>query len=171
MSTTCIFEPTHGSFRCATCGLEDQDHTFLHQITERAEGPDLDDIVRLIRYCRGHRIVHMVSGGSGPLGVRIIPSNSDAESVFVMEGFPEDKAHFVGPDGTVYEGPAVIICPMCWDSHGCSLPVGHDGDHVCEPEHHCGSRHDGSLRIDGPDPEDQWLTPLFDYRDGPPNRG
>jgi hypothetical protein len=27
-TTTCIFEPTHGSFRCATCGLEDQYHTF-----------------------------------------------------------------------------------------------------------------------------------------------
>lgn len=27
-TTTHPFEPTHGSFRCATCGLDDQNHTF-----------------------------------------------------------------------------------------------------------------------------------------------
>ena len=36
----------------------------LHVITERADGPDLDDLVRLIRYCREHDIPHAVDGGS-----------------------------------------------------------------------------------------------------------
>lgn len=23
-------------------------------------------------------------------------------------------------------------CPVCWGSHGCGLPEGHDGIHVCD---------------------------------------
>lgn len=30
----------------------------------------------------------------------------------------------VAPDGT-------DTCPVCWTSHGCDLPRGHPGDHLC----------------------------------------
>lgn len=31
-------------------------------------------------------------------------------------------------------------CPICWGSHGCSLPRGHEGDHVCGGELGCDDR-------------------------------
>ena len=27
--------------------------------------------------------------------------------------------------------PPVVECPICWGSHGCTLPRKHDGPHFC----------------------------------------
>lgn len=59
-------------------------------------------------------------------------------------------------------------CPALWRSHGCNLPAGHDGEHLC----------DGGCGLDGkgdrPGPDDnvwQWGTdglphkfPIVDHR-------
>lgn len=75
----------------------------LHVVTERADGPDLDDLVRLIRYCREHDIPHAVDGGSTKsFMVRTLPSHWRPHLV-AMEGLSLDEAHFIGPDGTVYD--------------------------------------------------------------------
>lgn len=31
-------------------------------------------------------------------------------------------------------------CEVCWGSHGCSLPPGHDGVHECGGENGCGDK-------------------------------
>lgn len=78
--------------------------TELHVITERAEArPDLGDLVDLILYLREHGIPHAVDGGSTKsFMVRTLPSHWRPH-LAAMEGMPLDEAHFIGPDGTVYD--------------------------------------------------------------------
>jgi hypothetical protein len=73
----------------------------LHVITERADGPDLDDLVRLIRYLREHDIrVAVYNGDDDP--VRL--GWSAPHGFFhVVEDSPLDEGYFVGPDGAVYD--------------------------------------------------------------------
>jgi hypothetical protein len=100
--------------RCPACVVEhDSGDPFergpqLHVITERADGPDLDDLVRLIRYCREHDIrlspgaTSMLAGmGTGQMILRLY--SPTVSSIVVVEGQPLPEGHFVGPDGTVYD--------------------------------------------------------------------
>lgn len=116
MTTPHPFEPVHGSFRCATCGLEDDTpgvHVFLpefdtvdlHTITERADGPDLHDLVHLIEYLREHAIPHMALTVARMTVQIRTGSNGDPvpDAHRWVEGEPHPEAHFVGPDGTVYD--------------------------------------------------------------------
>lgn len=75
----------------------------LHRITERDDDrPDLDDLVRLIRYLHEHDIPHAVDGGSTKsFMVRTLPRRWRPHLV-AMEGMRLDEARFVGPDGAVY---------------------------------------------------------------------
>lgn len=79
----------------------------LHSITARTDGPDLDDLVRLIRYCREHDIV-LTPGATatcnGPFRLRLYANPAKPiVTLAVTEGVPLDRAYFVGPDGTVYD--------------------------------------------------------------------
>lgn len=81
----------------------------LHVITDRADGPDLDDLVRLIRYCREHGVtlssgqtMLLASEMERPCPV-ILRLYGRTESTVIVEGDPLPEAHFVGPDGTVYD--------------------------------------------------------------------
>lgn len=74
----------------------------LHVITERTTGPDLDDLVRLVRYLREHKIAYRFSdtlthnaivGFDTPIGDRLAIIENDS----VM------GVTYVGPDGTVYD--------------------------------------------------------------------
>lgn len=83
----------------------------LHVITERADGPDLDDLVRLIRYLREHGIVHRTDTIGHPLDPdhhgHLTVRWWSVAPVNVAHCAIEDNtayvAHFVGPDGTVYD--------------------------------------------------------------------
>lgn len=45
--------------------------------------------------------------------------------------------------------PAEPECGVFWGSHGCDLPPGHDGDHVCDCEHSVDAQgSDGSFTWD-----------------------
>ncbi len=83
----------------------------LHVITERADGPDLDDLVRLIRYLREHRVEHNIRDAhTWEDGDYFDPARLTV--VFgicaITDGMPLPDlrgltAYFVGPDGTVYD--------------------------------------------------------------------
>ena len=76
----------------------------LHVITERADGPDLDDLVRLIRYCRDNDITFRPSGEQGNvMSVRVGAYPNGAWVWHFVENVPLPEAYFVGPDGTVYD--------------------------------------------------------------------
>lgn len=88
----------------------------FHVITERAEGPDLDDLVRLIRYLREHGIQHRTDTIGHPLdpdhhGHLTVRWWSVDETAFspvnvahcAIESNAAYSGHFVGPDGTVYD--------------------------------------------------------------------
>lgn len=84
----------------------------LHQITAHPDGPDLDDLVRLVRYLREHKITydHAGTGGGGSWGyalaVRWYPERDSIPVGYappkVTEGATATFA-FVGPDGVVYD--------------------------------------------------------------------
>lgn len=76
----------------------------LHVITERADGPDLDDLVRLIRFHRSHHRVPTVSSAITAEGQLRVEWEAGRLGRFrVTEGQPDPEAYFVGPDGTVYD--------------------------------------------------------------------
>ena len=77
----------------------------LHVITERADGPDLDDLVRLIRYLREHEIPHMaLTVARMTVQIRVNPGEGAPipDEHRWVEGEPV-LATFVGPDGVVYD--------------------------------------------------------------------
>lgn len=90
------------------CGCNHEWHELWHEITERSSGPDLHDLVRLIEYLREHDIGGVwgtsISGNRDWMSVRFRVPNSGRPrgQIAVEEGKPTE-AHFVGPDGTVYD--------------------------------------------------------------------
>jgi hypothetical protein len=87
----------------------------LHLITERADGPDFDDLVRLIRYCREHELCVSVNDSQplswddkvGQFAVRLY---GPQPAIVLWEGDPAPRgAHFVGPDGTVYDANREVL--------------------------------------------------------------
>ena len=78
----------------------------LHVITERADGPDLDDLVRLIRYLREHdlpvEIGYPALAQNLAVAHRATWKDRDHHWLFT-EGVQNKGAYFVGPDGTVYD--------------------------------------------------------------------
>ena len=81
--------------------------TDRHVITEREDGPDLDDLVRLIRYCREHDVVLTPGATStllGPLRLRLYSTPANGQmTLLITEGQALAEAYYVGPDGTVYD--------------------------------------------------------------------
>lgn len=83
----------------------------FHVITERADGPDLDDLVRLIRYLRQHDIDHVHIGSvmrvewshPNPIDDGTYKGRMARNAGVAEEGEPEPESYFVGPDGTVYD--------------------------------------------------------------------
>jgi hypothetical protein len=99
----------HENVGDGTIGCRNPWHEAWHQITEWADGPDLDDLVRLIRYCREHGVT-LSSGQTSLLASEmerpcpvILRLYGRTESTVIVEGEPLPEAHFVGPDGTVYD--------------------------------------------------------------------
>lgn len=110
---------------CPTCGSDDPKrwdhansidpggcanpwHEAWHVITERADGPNLDDIVRLIRYLREHDFAVRFDYS------RMRPTLSVTWELYeggttlrrrytVTESDTVGPGRFVGPDGTVYD--------------------------------------------------------------------
>ena len=76
-----------------------------HPIVETGgDAPDLDDLVRLIRYCRDRDITYRPSGEQGNvLSVRVGTHPNGAWVWHFVESVPLPEAHYVGPDGTVYD--------------------------------------------------------------------
>lgn len=78
----------------------------LHVITERADGPDLDDLVRLIRYLRHQglpvEIGYPALAENLAVAHRATWKGRDHHWLFT-EGVPNKGAAFIGPDGTVYD--------------------------------------------------------------------
>lgn len=109
-----------GENACATCDSTGSVPD-LHVITERADGPDLDDLVRLIRYLREHEVQYRVLDAvtyrerdrpdeyrHDPLSVLLYEPGVDyhprLRSLWtITENKPLAEAHFVDPDGTVYD--------------------------------------------------------------------
>jgi hypothetical protein len=80
----------------------------FHVITERAEGPDLDDLVRLIRYLRDHdfAVRFDYSRMRPTLSVTwelYADGNTLQRRYTVTESDRVGLGRFVGPDGTVYD--------------------------------------------------------------------
>lgn len=71
----------------------------LHRITERADGPNLDDLLNLIRYLRKHDLnAHVVHYNDA----KVLAVDLDNGWGW-HEGGPLGDERFVGPDGTVYD--------------------------------------------------------------------
>lgn len=83
----------------------------LHVITERADGPDLDDLVRLIRYLRGHRVQHSLRDAHtwedddlfDPARLTVAFGKAAITDGAPLPDLYGLVAYFVGPDGTVYD--------------------------------------------------------------------
>lgn len=79
----------------------------FHRITARSSGPDLGDMVHLIRHLRSYRIQHEVAHAAtfedgdqfdpALLTVRI------ASAATITEGTLDAEVYYVGPDGTIYD--------------------------------------------------------------------
>ena len=81
-----------------------------HVITARADGPDLDDLVAVLRYLREHG--NRRTTNPSPSGIRSGADHALMEVRWthptggfwtIREGDPEDEAFYVGPDGAVYD--------------------------------------------------------------------
>lgn len=77
----------------------------FHIIVETGgAAPDLEDLVRLIRYCRDRDILCRLSGERGNvLSVRVGVYPNGAWIWHFVESVPLAEAYYVGPDGTVYD--------------------------------------------------------------------
>lgn len=79
-----------------------------HVVTEK-EAPDLDDLVRLIRYLREHDLDYAFDNVGDRRHPRMVvkAATRKADGSIVVrrfhEGEPLPEAHYVGPDGTVYD--------------------------------------------------------------------
>lgn len=87
---------------------------------EEKTGPDLDDLVRLIRYLRNHGVVVIVETMARRIGVEtyhriyVTWSNPSKMRFRLNEVIPAEVdegilAVFVGPDGTVYDADREVL--------------------------------------------------------------
>jgi len=69
-----------------------------HVITENPTGPDLDDMVRLVRYLREHEVRYMLS-------VSVITDDGDGGEAWLDfdEGRPDPQVHSVDSEGDPYD--------------------------------------------------------------------